>query len=135
MRHFWYGTLLDPDVRGAVLGAAAARLRPRPATLEGYLRIRAPGGSYPLLVPAAERQATVQGLLVQGITPAMERRLVRYEGHQYAIVEGPVHVAELGVVSARFFVARRPPVSRAPWDLADWQRRHKARFMRALLAG
>ncbi|MBL8834369.1 MAG: gamma-glutamylcyclotransferase, partial [Rhodospirillales bacterium] len=50
MRFFFYGTLIDPDVRRAVLG----RLAPasvEPATLKGWRRFSAKGVTFPIARP------------------------------------------------------------------------------------
>ncbi|MSO81551.1 MAG: gamma-glutamylcyclotransferase [Alphaproteobacteria bacterium] len=83
MRFFFYGTLMDPDLRAAVLGPAAARLVLVPAVLAGFRRVHAPGQSWPVLIHCAG--ARVDGVVVDVDQPSA-RRLVRYEGPAYRLV-------------------------------------------------
>jgi hypothetical protein len=60
LRFFFYGTLIDADVRRLVLG----RLAPdevEPATLSGWRRVKLAGVTYPGIVPDAK--GWVEGVL------------------------------------------------------------------------
>ena len=46
MRFFFYGTLMDADIRRAVLGVRALAPAER-ATLDGWRRVKKAGVSYP----------------------------------------------------------------------------------------
>jgi len=49
-RFFFYGTLMDPSVRRAVLGRPVERSRLQRAVLPGFRRVFRRGATYPVLV-------------------------------------------------------------------------------------
>ena len=51
---FFYGTLIDPDVRAAVLGRLGDRAPAIPDTLAGWQAVGVRGRVYPVIVPASE---------------------------------------------------------------------------------
>ena len=130
MRFFFYGTLMDEDVRRAVLGVRA--LAPlESAILEGWRRVKMAGVSYPMIVRA--RNHKVDGILMHGIDRRAHELLQEYEGDEYAMIGVEVRTADARI-SARMFVPRPglPVRGRGPWDLLTWQRRHKRRFLGAM---
>ena len=76
MRFFFYGTLLDAQVRALVIGRRATRLQP--ATLAGYHRVGIVGVSYPMLVPDSDGR--VEGGLSPRLNRAAARRIAAYCG-------------------------------------------------------
>jgi hypothetical protein len=130
MRFFFYGTLMDEDVRRAVLGVRALAPAER-ATLDGWRRVKKAGVSYPVIVRA--RNHKVDGILMHGIDRRAHELLLEYEGDEYAMIGVEVRAGD-AKVSARMFVPRPglPVRGRGPWDLAAWQRRHKRRFLGAM---
>jgi hypothetical protein len=128
VRYFFYGTLLDPDVRRLVLGSPAAS--GVPARLGGFRRVGVAGRSYPTLVPVPD--GSVEGLVVDTITPRQRVRLVAFEGREYREIVRTVMLADGDEREARLFVSRRPARVALHWSLALWQRREKDRFLRAL---
>ena len=128
MRFFFYGTLLDPDVAAIVLGR---RLPPSafvPAELGGFVRRRAMGKGYPILVQ--RRGGAVSGRVVGGLTPGDVARLSAYEGPNYRVSSLPVRLQ--GRLERVFvFTPNGPGLSPSPdaWDLALWQGRHKRPFV------
>lgn len=131
MRFFFYGTLIDADVRRLVLGRAAPDTI-EPAIVRGWHRVKLAGVTYPGLVRDAK--GTVEGVLVRGLGAAAKRRLVRYEGDEYDMIEVDAVTATGGSRRARMFVAGKalkPATGR--WNLALWQRRHKKRFLASLV--
>jgi hypothetical protein len=130
MRFFFYGTLMDEDVRRAVLGVRALAPAER-ATLEGWRRIKMAGVTYPMIVRA--RNHRVEGILMHGIDRRAHEMLQAYEGDEYAMIGVEVRTAA-STIGARMFVPR-PGLAlrgRGPWDLETWQRRHKRRFLGAM---
>ena len=130
MRFFFYGTLIDADVRRLVLG----RLAPdevEPATLKGWRRVKLAGLTYPGMV--ADPKGSVPGVLARGLDRVARQRLVRYEGDEYELVPVEVVAGNGKTVSAVTFVSGRA-LKRAAgsWEIADWQRRHKRRFLASL---
>ena len=128
---FFYGTLLDADIRALVMGAGApAELEP--ATLLGWRRQAHPRETYPLIVPAAG--AAVEGAIARDLAPDTVSRLVVYEGPEYRIAAVEVQLTGGSVVAAEVFVPTDGVGGTAPWDLATWQRRHKRRYLARMKA-
>jgi hypothetical protein len=131
MRFFFYGTLMDEDVRRAVLGVRSLAPTEK-ATLYGWRRVKMAGVSYPMIVRA--RNHKVDGILMHGIDGRARDLLQRYEGDEYAILGVDVETGDTSVLSARMFVPR-PGLTvrgRGPWHLETWRRRHKRRFLGGL---
>ena len=80
---FFYGTLLDVDVRRLVLGVSAERLRLEPARLHGYRRMAKDRSTAPLLVPGPGMW--VEGLLARGLDRPQMARLCHFEGRNYRL--------------------------------------------------
>ncbi len=127
-RLFVYGTLLDADLRRAILGPGARQLRETTAALIGYRRVALPGGTYPTL--RRDPAARVDGSVLEGLDRTMEARVVASEGDEFLYASRPVRVAGRRPVMAGLFLPRLPPPAGPPWDLEDWRRRHKARVLR-----
>ena len=128
MRFFFYGTLLDPDVTAIVL---RRRLPPSafvPAQLSGYVRRRAAGKGYPILV--RRRGGTVDGRVVGGLTSRDAARLSAYEGPNYRVSQLKVRLqGRLERVSV--FEPEGPGLapSADAWNVKTWQSRHKRPFV------
>lgn len=125
MRFFFYGTLLDADVRRAVLGTLAPA-SVEPARLAGWRRFSLAGVTFPIARP--ERGAAIDGLLVRGLDAQAGRLLDVYEGPGYA--RRTVELAS--GVSAILYAedgSRSFAVSPQPWDLEIWVRRHKKAYL------
>jgi gamma-glutamylcyclotransferase (GGCT)/AIG2-like uncharacterized protein YtfP len=134
---FVYGTLLDDDVRALVLGRGGPAESPTPATLAGFRRVPVMGHSFPALI--ADPRGRVEGALIAGVGIAEAARLSYFEGPEYQALRRPVERADGSAGDAWLFV----PAPRQPfmpglrprlgsWDLATWQRRHKARYLPGL---
>jgi gamma-glutamylcyclotransferase (GGCT)/AIG2-like uncharacterized protein YtfP len=126
---FFFGTLMDPDVLGLVIGRPVARAALEPARLSGFRRLRVEGASYPMLV--ADPQGVVEGRLWRGATAADLRRLDAYEGEGYERVPIEVETASGERLRAEVYLARpgRLRPSGEPWDLASWQARFKRHYL------
>lgn len=132
-RFFFYGTLLDPEVRRAVIGRAVPDAAILAVSLAGYRVARAQGRSYPIL--AANEGAVATGVLVHGLSDAEAARLFHYEDKGY----DPVEVA---VVDAHgrtrrgwvFMPGQRLSAMAEDWSYAAWSRRHKRRMMPLIAA-
>lgn len=127
---FFFGTLMDADVLGLVIGRAVAPGELEPARLHGFRRVRARRASYPVLVP--DPGASVEGVLWRAGTALERARLDAYEGPGYALA--PVEVETAAGERVRALVYRAVPgalePSEEPWDLARWQARYKAAYLR-----
>jgi hypothetical protein len=133
LRFFFYGTLIDADVRRAVLGPLAPR-RVEPASLRGWRRVPVRGKTYPVIV--ADPTAQVDGVLARGLNAASKHRLERYEDADLYALAG-LDVLPTGrtrPVPAQVFVAKAAGARSAPgeWEIETWQRRHKRRYLRTL---
>ncbi len=134
MRFFFYGTLLDADIRSLVLGPGAGRISVAPATLSGYRRVCLRRRTYPAVV--SDARGAVAGCLARGLDSGMADRLNAFEGAEYDPVLCAVTTAGGAAVSAWVYVAGgRAAVTAMPWNLEIWQRRHKAALQRRLRRG
>lgn len=130
MQFFFYGTLIDPDIRRLVL--AGRTLAVEPASLAGWRCVALPGVSYPTIV--ADPDSCVTGALARGVDAEACRRLTRYEGRQYRQMTATVTDAQGSAITARVFKA--PGNSCAPtWEFEPWLRRHKDRAVTILRRG
>jgi hypothetical protein len=128
MRFFFFGSLMDSDVRAAVLGPQAARLRIAPARLVGYRRWSVSGGHYPMLLP--DRESEVEGVLVDGIGRRDAARLHFFEGSEYAPAIRPIIASDGAQRTAFVYLSSINLRSdRRAWDFASWQRSYKPRFL------
>jgi hypothetical protein len=181
MEYFFYGTLMDDDVLGAVIGRRPLPACRATARLRGYRRVFKRWATYPVLIE--EPGASVDGVLVHGISRREAVRLDRFEGALYREAEVCVEIlaeppaeppsnaagstaghteggtaghpvggtagggrgadecrdplADRGAVgrSVRARVFLPVPgisVTSSRWDLKDWRRRHKARFLNGI---
>lgn len=135
MRFFFYGTLLDSDLRRFVLGARAPTTV-EPATLAGWERVPVRDAVLPIIRRRAG--AAVEGMLARGLDAEAARLLVEYESGGYDLVAVEVALADGGRRSARVFAAipggPLAPASGA-WRFDEWERRHKAAFLAAIRGG
>ena len=128
MRFFFFGTLMDPDVREVVVGRPVPASRIEPATLEGFRRMCVAGRSYPMLI--SDPPGHVEGCLVRGLDGRARARIGRFEGDEYRPERHWVRLSGGARVEAYVYMARSGVrAGRTPWELSTWQRRHK----RALL--
>jgi hypothetical protein len=132
-KFFFYGTLLDADVRRAVIGRSVPASAILDVSFAGYRVARAQGRSYPILAP--EPGATASGVLVHGIADAEAARLFHYEDKGYDPVE--VTVTDTRGRPRRgwvFMPGQRLSAMAENWSFAAWERRHKRRTMPLIAA-
>jgi len=125
LRFFFYGTLLDPDIRRTVLGVEDAPCAP--ALLADWRRVFVRGDTYPVLV--RRMGETMDGLLSPDLTADAVRKLRAYEGPSYR--ERALSVEAAGQwVTATVFVPKDPGVATGrAWHLSLWQKRHKPTYL------
>lgn len=135
MRFFFYGTLLDEDVRRLVLGEWAPAAV-EPATLDGWRRLTLEGVDYPVIVPA--KGELVDGAVARGLDATASARLERYEGPDYVLAAVEVWLSASGRSLAVNVFVPRPGfrvIGHPGWDLKHWQRQVKPRFLARLRPG
>ncbi len=118
-RLFVYGTLMFPEVLHAVCGV---HLPMRPATLGGYRRHRVRGQRFPAIVAAAG--SSTDGALVDGVTPALWRRLDAFESDFYIRVAVTVACAGEPRLAAFAYVvspAQRRALSDEAWSPEEFR--------------
>jgi hypothetical protein len=126
---FFFGTLVDPDILGLVIGRPVEPGELEPARLFGFRRVRVQGASYPMLVP--DPAGRVEGRLWRGGTAEERARLDAYEGPGYRLE--PVVVETASGDRAAALVYQAVPGALRPtdeaWDLASWQARFKPLYL------
>jgi hypothetical protein len=141
MRFFFYGTLIDADVRACVLGPDAAAWRISDGLLRHWRTARIAGRPYPAIVP--RRGATTAGILADGVDGDALPRLHAYEGAEYTMRMLEIEIAaEPGgegagpAVATACTFAASPICSVTPagWNLDEWRRRHRKATIAALRA-
>ncbi|MBF0391062.1 MAG: gamma-glutamylcyclotransferase [Alphaproteobacteria bacterium] len=130
---FFFGTLLDPDVRRVVLGRPLPDEATPPAALRGFRRVGVAGRDYPCLLP--HPTGLVLGRLACGLDQPSVHRLMVFEGREYHLVPLTVATPDSDAVRAWAFLSCRfrvEPHAR-DWSLEAWRRRHKRAFLRRIL--
>ena len=128
---FFYGTLMDADVRRLVMGVGAERLRLEAARLHGYRRVARDRSTAPVLVPGPG--VWVEGILARGLERPQVARLCHFEGRNYRLVPCALRLGGGQRAAAHVFLgAGRLRRGRLAWRLAPWQRRHKRAFLRLM---
>ncbi len=128
MRLFFFGTLMDPEVRAIVMGHDVDPDNVEPAVVQGFRRVFVAGRHYPMLL--AHASGWVDGTLVSGLDVARVHRLQVYEGWEYSLQPIQVQTTSGRKVMAHVFMC--PPhiaPDRRDWRLDEWQRRHKRTFL------
>lgn len=128
---FFYGTLVDADVRRLVLGREVPDHVMRPALLSGFRRYAVRGQPYPAAVPVAG--ATVDGVLLTGASLRDAAMLSCFEGNDYdeqlcRVSQGGG--GDAGCCDAWVFVASdRVPHDESGWSIDEWRAQHKPAFV------
>lgn len=134
MRFFFYGTLMDADVRELVIGRKPGNPDIEPAILSGFRRVYLRGRTYPVVAP--NPRDSVEGCLARGLDRTDRDRLTEFETDEYVAVLRDVRVRSGKSVRAWVFTAssRARPTPK-PWRFEDWRRRHKADLLRRMRRG
>ncbi len=130
---FFYGTLLDPEIRRLVLQRDVPSENVVPATLAGYRRYSVHDAPY----PAAVRQpgAEIDGIVLSGLDVLDAALLSNFEGHDYVATLCSIQLAENKLGDGRpeqawvFIATDRVPLTKTAWSLDAWRVAHKGRFM------
>jgi hypothetical protein len=128
---FFYGTLMDAAICARVTGMAVTAAKLRPATLDGYRRVRVAEQHYPAIVPAPGSRVT--GCLLRNAPPEAQRRLALYEDDTYEAkwlrVSG---VGGIKTTALAFVAGPRMQLTGEEWDYEAWRRRHRRPFLLGL---
>lgn len=128
MEFFFYGTLLDADVRRLVMPHVAPLLEERRAILPGFRREQANCGYFPVL---AQRNASrVEGAVYSGLDARALLLMAHFEGDEYLPRRLPVFEQGRRRSVWVFMPAHGGYTTGRPWDLGRWQRGHKRRLIR-----
>lgn len=126
MNLFFFGTLMDGEVREIVCGKALDTVEP--AIAQGFRRVFVAGRHYPMLL--AHASGWVEGSLVTGLDAETVHRLQVYEGWEYSLQPIKVRTQAGPSVMAHVFLC--PPgikPDKRAWRFAEWERRHKRKFL------
>ena len=118
MRIFFFGSLMDRDFLGLVLGCDISALHLEPAVLHGFQRRRARGETFPVLVPHPGGE--VAGLVIEGVSPDEVARLCYYETPDYALHPYPVETTVDRSHAHVFIATGRLEVDEAHWEFEAW---------------
>lgn len=129
---FFYGTLLDADVRRLVLGRDLDPASLHDAVLAGHRVSRARGKTYPIL--AAKRGAKAHGLVASHLDDRDAARLFHYEDDGYRTVELDLAAPHGRVKAWAFMPGPRMKALPVDWSYAGWSRNVKARVMPGIAA-
>jgi hypothetical protein len=133
MRFFFFGTLMDPEVRRLVIGRDLVEGQTEAALLARFRRVHVAKRDYPMLVPYSAGR--VEGILAHDVGADAVRRLIAFEGAEYRLVSVLVADPRGHLVSAAAFLSDRSVgPNRRAWSLETWQRRHKRAFLRRVKA-
>lgn len=128
MQWFFYGTLLDPDIRRFVFPHAHEGVTLEPALLPGFRRVRCKGALYPVLAPAKGQR--VPGLVCRGLDERAVLRMAHFEGTQYLPQALEVRTQSGAKESAWLFMPRHGGfATREPWSYERWLRTSKRQIM------
>ena len=116
MNLFVYGTLLDDELRRAVIGRGRVQLMP--ARLQRHRRVHLAGTPYPTLRPDSE--SAVDGVLLTRIGGQAVARLSAYEGPAYRLRRSYVETGA-GTVSTHVYTAALSRASREDWSFTRWR--------------
>lgn len=128
MEFFFYGTLLDADVRALVMPHLEGSLSISAASLPGFRRVQANCGYFPVL--ARHANSRVEGAVVGGLDTRALLLMAHFEGDEYLPRRLPVMQGGVRRNLWVFMPAHGGYATARDWSLARWQRGHKRRLIR-----
>ena len=126
---FVYGTLRDPDLLSGVLNRPLSAAAILPAVAPGLRAVHYPGRIYPALVRVPG--AVAEGLVLTDLTPFERDLLDAFEGAEYRRGLIAVMLGEELHEAFAYLPAISIAADAVPWDLADWQMKHKSEVLAA----
>lgn len=131
--YFFYGTLIDPDVREAVLCEFSGASVVTPDSLAGWRAVGVRGRTYPVIVPASGlRVSGVHAVFDDGAAAIVRDRLVAFEGPEYRMTD---LVLQSGAAASVFAASPQCTPTDRNWSFRQWERRHKKRFLESIRRG
>ncbi|MEE8393655.1 MAG: gamma-glutamylcyclotransferase family protein [Rhodospirillales bacterium] len=130
---FFYGTLMDPDVLGLVIGRPGPFAGLEEVHLYGYRTAYLDGQSYPAL--KEEAGARAEGRLARGLSLNEAARISYYESDLYRIESLEIETAAGQSATAWTFTSGPGMVMGGGWDFEAWRRIHKGRTVDGLRRG
>jgi len=133
---FFYGTLVDAEIRRLVLGREVPDAAMRAALLPEHRRYSVQGQPYPATVP--EAGATTDGVIMSGASLQDAAILSCFEGQDYDAVARRVTIPKIGAASVDelleptawvFIASERVARDRGEWSIDDWRAEHKPAFL------
>ena len=129
---FVFGTLMDLDVLGIVLGRKIEEPFIRSATLGGFSCVRISDETYPVLV--ADPNAMARGGVLQNLNEADWSRIRFFESYEYELESCLIEIEGEGIVEAVYCSEGITAGAFEPWTLSWWQKHHKANFLHLISA-
>ena len=125
---FFYGTLIDPDVRRLVLGVESQKLNVMPAWLPRFTVRYVLRARYPALRPKPGGRAA--GIVITGLSRKQALTLDRYEGDAYRRNICMVRLADRRQIAAFVYMPlAKLQIGPRPWIFETWHARDKANFL------
>ena len=126
---FFYGTLVDADVRRLVLGRDVPDNTLIRAELSGFCRYAVQGQPYPAAVPQAG--ASIDGVIMPSVGLRDAGILSCFEGADYEAQLCRVTVPTDNAIDRHawvFVASNRVPRADSAWSFIDWRANHKPEF-------
>ena len=125
---FFYGTLIDPEVRRLVLGVESQKLNVMSAWLPGFTVRYVLQAKYPALRPKPGARAP--GIVITGLSRKQALTLDRYEGDGYRRKIRLVRLADRRPNSAFVYMPlEKLRIGPRPWIFETWHARDKENFL------
>jgi hypothetical protein len=120
---------MDCDLLSRVLGRPIAPSKLVPALLRGYSRSAVAGLPYPVVL--REPTASVNGVVLGGVTTAERDRLRHYEGENYLLSPGMAEFGQQPARSVLLFVPKPGAfvATGEPWSLIRWRSDTKSKVL------
>jgi len=125
---FFYGTLIDPDIRRLVLGVEPLEAEIFPASLPGFAVRYVVRKRYPAL--QAKPGAKAPGIVISSLSQGQAQTLDRYEGNGYRRETRLVRLADRRQIAAMVYIPKTHlRTGRRPWSYQTWRRKDKEHFL------
>ncbi len=125
---FFFGSLLDADVRHTVIGRAVPDEDCAQVSLDGYKRVRVENETYPALIAASNQ--SVEGIAVSNLSADEALRVLYFEGEEYRPEAVLLRYPRGGFDEAYTFLAS-PDLNLTDeiWDFDHWVEHELDRYI------